>query len=232
VTVDFDARTMLEFLKDLLLSLKDISKTVPDSGEWWLATYQSRMSWLPRTPEQLSLDDADSRFLGLSRILQRALKGFIVSTWEAFHKLHNLKKLKISFEKAGDPGTENGQRLLFEMISFTCSNIESLTVSSSPRLMITSATNFHNVEHLNQGLGKSITFPKGPFPIVNQSLNLLDSQRHEAVMGGKGRLMSFVTIIPPYEYIQAFCEPEPEPPGYSRRMEFDNHRNAQPNHWT
>jgi hypothetical protein len=90
---------MLEFLKDLLLALKDISKTVPDSGEWWLATYQDRMSWLPRTPEQLSLDDAVRRFLGLSEIPQRAPKRFTVSTWEPFHNLHNLKKLKFSFKK-------------------------------------------------------------------------------------------------------------------------------------
>jgi hypothetical protein len=81
VTVDFDARTLLEFQRDLLLALKDISRTVPYSSEWWLATYQDRMSWLPRTPERLSLDDVVRRFLGLREIPQRAPKSFIVSTW-------------------------------------------------------------------------------------------------------------------------------------------------------
>jgi hypothetical protein len=95
VTVDFDARTMLEFLKDLLLALKDISETVPYSSEWWLATYQDRMSWLPRTPEQLSLDDAVRRFLGLREIPQRAPKSFIVSTWGTLPQTPQPQKTKV-----------------------------------------------------------------------------------------------------------------------------------------
>jgi hypothetical protein len=42
--------------------------------------------------------------------------------------------------------------------------------------MFTSSTNFHNLEHVNQGLGRSITFPNGAFSIVNQNLSLLNSQ--------------------------------------------------------
>jgi hypothetical protein len=244
VTVDFDKRTLLEFQKDLLLAPKDISKTVPYSGEWWLATYQSRMSWLPRTPPSprpstsLSLwrflfppkpmswlpRTGPSTRLSLERFLfpPKPAKSIIISTWETFHKLPNLRKFKISLQKLEGPifligdlfNTENEQRLLLEMISFTCPNIESLTVpinTSSPCLILTSCTNFHNLEHVNWN-GQYATFPKGGFPIVNQSLRRLrvdgHPKGHEAVMGGSGG-SSVVTIIPPDDYMQAFQIPKP-----------------------
>lgn len=233
VTVDFDERTLLQFRKDLLLAPKDISKTVPYSGEWWLATYQDRMSWLPRTPERPSTWPSFRRFLGLSEIPKRVPESFIISTWEAFHKIQHIQKLKLSFRKPGDPGntsypvsTSNEQRLLFEIISFACPHISSMTLNSNtPRLLITSCTRFQNLEYIVDS-GNTIMFPKGAFPTVNQSLLKIDErpQRHEAVMGGSGSgsgKASIVTIIPPYEYIEAFRVPEP--PDHSRIMEFDNH---------
>jgi hypothetical protein len=230
VTVHVDERTLLEFQKDLLLAPKDIATTVPYSGEWWLATYQSRMSWLPRTrtPERASLNKTLRRSLGIREMPYESPKSIVISTWETLREIQHIKKLKLSFGKADTypVSTENERRLLLEMISFTCPNIESLTVptnTSSARLLLTSCNNFHNLQHLNwAGHYTNLIFPKGSFPEINQRFFefIGNPLRHEALMGGS---LGFcvVTIIPPHEYIEAFRTPVP--PDHRRMMEFDNH---------
>lgn len=152
-------------LKHALTNVNDT--TVPHSSKWWESTYlkRARPEILKRISAWRSFIKTIAKFLKLIFVksVEEETKSAVVSTWEAFSTLPNLRKLGIAFQLPlryamnGNPVPYpdpvdyiHEQQLILEMVSIACPKMQTLIISnSSERLDLSCLTNFHNLQHLN-----------------------------------------------------------------------------------
>jgi hypothetical protein len=139
---------------------------VPHGGQWWELAYLMGLQpeiFKPASVRRPLIKAFMTHVNSINKKNNKEPKSAVVSTWEAFTSLPNLRRLSINFENPLRYAIESNpisyphllnslhkQQLILEMISRICPMIQSLIISRSSGLLdLSYLTEYHNLKHLN-----------------------------------------------------------------------------------
>ncbi len=163
---------------------------VPYSGQWWELAYVMGLQpeiFKPASVRRPLIKAFMMHVKSINKKNNREPKSAVVSTWETFTSLPNLRSLGITFENPLRYATESNpisyphllnalhkQQLILEMIPHTCPMIQTLIISRSSALLdLSYLTEYHNLKHLNFN-GRFKNSPESALQIL-RGLEHLDS---------------------------------------------------------
>jgi hypothetical protein len=187
--------TFMEKSFSKLWTLEQVRKAIDDdpvpySGQWWELAYLMGLQpeiFKPASVRQPLIKAFMTHLKSMNKKNNKGPKSAVVSTWEAFTSLPNLRSLGVTFENSLRYAVESNpisyphllnalhkQQLILEMISRTCPVIQTLIISRSSGLLdLSYLAEYHNLKHLNFN-GRFKNSPESALQII-RGLEHLDS---------------------------------------------------------